>query len=108
MIDVDKAIVAAINSGKVAFGTKEAIQNAKTGKARLIMISSNIPTATQRDLHYYGKLSGVPIVRYRGDGVDLGLTCGKPFAVAALVIRELGNSELLKLVESEPNEIEED
>ena len=106
MIDVDKAIAAAVNSGKVAFGTKEAIQTAKTGKAHLILVSGNVPTATQRDLHYYGKLSGVPIVRYRGDGVDLGLTCGKPFVVTALVIRELGNSEILKLVE--PNEIEED
>ncbi|UCD97069.1 MAG: 50S ribosomal protein L30e [Candidatus Bathyarchaeota archaeon] len=108
MIDMDKAIAAAINSGKVAFGTKEAIQNAKTGKARLILVARNVPTATQHDLHHYGKLSGVPIIRYRGDGVDLGLTCGKPFAVTALVIRELGNSELLTLAELEPDEVKED
>lgn len=111
MIDVDKAIAAAVNSGKVAFGTKEALLNAKTGKARLILVSRNVPAETQHDLNYYGRLSGVPVVSYRRDGVDLGMICGKPFAVSALTVREVGNSEILKLVESdesEPNEIGED
>ena len=99
MIDVDKAIATAIKTGKVVLGTNEAIRSAKTGKARLIIVASNSPPNVREDLQYYGKFSGVPVVSYKGDSLDMGMICGKPFAVAALTVKDPGDSDILRLAE---------
>ncbi len=99
MIDIDKAIATAVKTGKVAFGTKSAIHNAKTGRAKLLILASNCPSNVRSDLEYYCKLSNVPIITYRGTSLDLAGICGKPFPISALSIREPGDSEILRLTE---------
>jgi large subunit ribosomal protein L30e len=100
MIDVDKAIAAAVRTGRVSFGANSAIQNAQSGKTKLIILASNCPQSLREDVEYYCKLSGVPLVTYKGTSLDLAGICGKPFTVSALSIREPGDSEILKLTES--------
>ena len=107
IIDVDKAIDAAVKTGKVVFGSESAIKNAQTGKARLIVISANCPAEARGDIEYYSNLSGVNIVVYRGTSIDLGMTCKKPFMVSALTIKEPGDSDILKLIEQPSTEEEE-
>lgn len=104
MIDVDKAVAAAVKTGKVAFGADEALRSAKTGKAQLILVASNSPPHIRGDLEFYVKLSQVPLVNYRGSNVDLGVVCGKRFPVAALTVKEPGDSEVLKLAEERATE----
>jgi len=99
MIDIDKAIATAVKTGKVAVGTKSAIHNAKTGRAKLLILASNCPSNVRSDLEYYCKLSNVPIITYRGTSLDLAGICGKPFPISALSIREPGDSEILRLTE---------
>jgi len=106
MIDVDKAIAAAVKTGKVVFGATEAIRSAKTGKARLIVVASNSPSHIRESIESHGKLSEVPVVSYRSNSVDLGMVCGKKFAVTALTVKEPGDSEVLKLVETAEDESE--
>jgi large subunit ribosomal protein L30e len=105
MIDIDKAISTAVKTGKVSFGSNSAIQSAKTGKAKMIIVASNCPDEIRKDLEYYCKLSNIPLITYRGSSIDLAAVCGKPFLVSALTIREPGDSEILRLVE--PAETEE-
>ncbi len=100
MIDVDRAIATAVKTGKVEFGAKSAIKNAKLGRAKLIILASNCPKNIRADIEYYSKLSKVPIYIYKGTGIDLAAVCGKPFIVSALSIREPGDSEILKVVRS--------
>lgn len=100
MIDIDKAIAAAVKSGKVSFGAASAVQNAQSGKAKLIILAANAPSNVREDVEYYCKLSKVPLTSYRGSSLDLAATCGKPFTVSALSIREPGDSEILKLTET--------
>lgn len=100
MIDVDKAIAAAVKSGKVSFGAASAVQNAQAGKAKLIILAANVPSNVREDVEYYCKLSKVPLINYKGSSLDLAATCGKPFTVSALCIREAGDSEILKLTET--------
>jgi len=99
MIDVDRAIATAVKTGKVVLGANEAIRSAKTGKARLVILSSNSPPQVREDLEYYGKLSKIPMITYRGNSIDLGMVCGKPFPVATLTVKEPGDSDILKLVQ---------
>ena len=105
MIDMDKAIATAVKTGKVTFGANSAVQNAKTAKAKMIIIASNCPMGTREDIEYYSKLSNIPYMTYKGSALDLAAVCGKPFTVSALSIRESGDSEILKLTEApEPEE----
>ena len=100
MIDINKAIATTVRTGKFFFGAKDAIKNAKIGKARLIVIAANCPKNAHEDIEYYCKLSDIPVVIYRGTSIDLGAVCGKPFMVSALTVREPGDSEILKLTEA--------
>ena len=104
MIDVDKAIATAVKTGKVSFGANSAVQNAKTGKAKLIILASNCPKTVREDIEYYCKLSRVPLITHKGSSMDLAAICGKPFSVSALSIREPGDSEILKLTETVESE----
>jgi large subunit ribosomal protein L30e len=100
VIDVDKAISAAVKTGKVTFGAASAVQNAQTGKAKLIILASNCPEDVRGDVEHYSKLSNVPLIVYKGTSLDLAAVCGRPFSVSALSIREAGDSEILKLTET--------
>ena len=107
MIDIEKAISTAVKTGKVSLGAASAVQNAQTGRAKLIILATNCPKNVRGDVEYYSKLSKVPLVIYKGTSLDLAAVCGKPFSVSALSIREPGDSEILKLTETaeaeEPN-----
>ncbi|UCE16922.1 MAG: 50S ribosomal protein L30e [Candidatus Bathyarchaeota archaeon] len=99
-MDVNKAIATTVRTGKVLFGANNAVENAKIGKAKLIIVAANCPQKIREDIQYYCRFSDVPIAIYNGTSIDLGAVCGKPFMVSALTIREPGDSDILKLVEA--------
>ena len=105
MIDVDKAIVSVVKTGKVSFGANEALQNAKSGKAKMIVLASNCPKDIKEQVEFYGKISKVPVMTYKGTSIDLATLCNKLFIISALSIRETGDSEILKVIEN--NETQE-
>ncbi len=100
MIDIDKAISAAVKTGKVSFGTNAALQSAKTGKAKMFVLAANCPKDIKEDIEHYSKLSGIPVISYKGTSMDLAEVCKKPFIISALTIREPGDSEILKVAET--------
>jgi large subunit ribosomal protein L30e len=104
VIDIDKAIATAVKTGKVSFGANSALQNAKAGKAKMIILASNCPATMRQDMEHYCKLSNVPLITYKGSSLDLAALCSKPFTISALSIREPGDSEILRLMEREEPE----
>ncbi|HIJ08112.1 TPA: 50S ribosomal protein L30e [Candidatus Bathyarchaeota archaeon] len=100
MIDLDKAIATAVKTGKVSFGTNAAVQSAKTGKAKMIVLASNCPKDIKEDIEYYSKISGIPVIAHKGASMDLAEVCKKPFIISALTVRETGDSEILKITET--------
>lgn len=99
-MDLNKQISMAVKTGKVELGCKEATDAAKTGKARLIIIASNCPEPDKSSILYNAKMSEIFVYVYSGTSVDLGTACEKPFLVAALTVKEPGDSEILKLAEA--------
>jgi len=100
VINVDKAIATAVKTGKVSFGASAALQNAKTGKAKMIILAANCPKDIKEEIEYYCKLSRVPVMAYKGASMDLAAVCNKLFIISALSIRETGDSEILKVTEN--------
>jgi large subunit ribosomal protein L30e len=100
MMDLNKQISMVVKTGKVELGCEKATDAAKTGKARLIVIASNCPEPHKSDILYNAKVSEVPVYAYSGTSMDLAVACEKPFLVAALTVKEPGDSEILKLAET--------
>jgi large subunit ribosomal protein L30e len=89
-----------VKTGKVSFGSNTALQNAKTGKAKMIVLAANCPQDIKEQIEYYGEISKVPVISYKGTSMDLAEVCSKLFIISAMCIRETGDSDILKLVES--------
>jgi large subunit ribosomal protein L30e len=101
MIDINKALASACKTGKVSYGANTALQNAKTGKAKMIVLASNCPKNIKEQIEYYGEISKVPVINYKGGSMDLAEVCNKLFIISALSIRETGDSDILKIIDQE-------
>jgi large subunit ribosomal protein L30e len=101
MIDINKHLRIAVKSGVIEFGVKDAVEASKSGKAKLLIISSNCPERYRNEITSNAKLTGIPVQIYSGTSLDLGAACEKPFVVSALSVKKEGNSEILKLAETE-------
>ncbi|MFH1056452.1 MAG: 50S ribosomal protein L30e [Candidatus Micrarchaeota archaeon] len=93
-MDFAQSIRIAVDSGKVELGLKKALKHSLNGGAKMIVVAKNCPVA--EEVNGYSKNSGVPVVVFEGNGVELGAVCGKPFSVTALSVIEEGNSDVLK------------
>lgn len=98
MVDVNKSIRMAVKTGKVGFGSKDAIDSSASAKAKLIILAKNIRGPDRDEITHHAERSEVPIYVFQGSSLDLGAVCEKPFPVSAMVVREAGDSEILKLV----------
>ncbi|MGL6297992.1 MAG: 50S ribosomal protein L30e [Methanobacteriaceae archaeon] len=99
MMDVDRGIRLAVDTGNVILGTEKSLQALKLGKGALAVIAENSPADIKADVEHYSNLSEIPVYTYEGSSVDLGSVCGKPFTVATLVIDDPGDSTILEAME---------
>jgi len=98
LVDVNKQIRMAVKTGKVGFGAKEALSSTISARAKLIILAKNCRESDRDDLVYSAEQSEVPIFVFPGSSLDLGAVCERPYPVSAMVVREAGDSEVLKLV----------
>jgi len=98
MMDVDRGIRVAVDTGDVTLGSEKSIQSLKLGKGQLVIVADNSPKEILEDVEYYSKLSQIPVYIYNGTSVELGSVCGKPFTVATLVINDPGDSTVLEII----------
>ncbi|MDL2270187.1 50S ribosomal protein L30e [Methanobrevibacter sp. OttesenSCG-928-I08] len=96
MMDVERGIRVAVDTGDVTLGSEKSIQSLKLGKGKLVVVAQNSPKEIIEDVEYYSNLSEIPFYTYEGTSVDLGSVCGKPFTVATLVINDPGDSTILE------------
>ena len=90
-IDIGRALKSAISTGKVEFGVDQTTKAVKDGKAQMVILARNCPSAELK-----GDI-GVKVDVYDGNNMELGALCGKPFSVSALVIIDKGSSNILTL-----------
>ncbi len=93
--DLNKIFRSVLSTGKVVIGTRQTIDAAKNQKAQMVVFSSNCLENTRNEL------KGIPAINYPGNGIDLGIACGKPFSITAFAVLEPGDSGILSLKEHE-------
>jgi len=90
-----RAIRLCVDSGKVEFGSNAGIKRALSGKAKLVVLAKNCPAILAQDATRFCKLSGIPVLVYDGNSIDLGTVAGKPHSVAMVSIIDEGNSGIM-------------
>ena len=91
MVDISKALKAAITTGHVEFGVDQTEKAVKAGKAQMVILAENCPSEMLK-----GDI-GVKVHVYEGNNMELGALCGKPFSVSALAVIDKGTSNILTL-----------
>ncbi len=97
MIDLNRQVKILVRTGKFSLGTAEAIEAARMGRAKVIILASNCPEPFRTDVIRYAGISGVPVHISEVTSVDLGSMCEKPYMISAISITEPGDSEILQL-----------
>jgi large subunit ribosomal protein L30e len=79
-----------LRSGRAAIGAETVLRSLKRGEAKLVVVASNCPEDVLSDIQHHSRLAGVTVEVFEGNSQELGIACGKPFAVSALAL--LGES----------------
>ena len=90
-----------MKSGKYTLGYKTVLKSLRSGKSKLILISSNVPPVRKSEIEYYAMLSKTGVHHYAGTNIDLGTACGKYFRVSCLSITDPGDSDIVKQMQGE-------
>ena len=101
MISIDHELRLALSTGKVQLGSKTAEREMRRGRAKMAILSSNCPEEKGEFIKQYGKLANIPVLEHSKDSIDLGMLCGKPYPVSAIVINDPGDSKILNIVKEQ-------
>jgi len=85
-----------MKSGKSSLGYKSSMKQLRQGRAKLVIVSSNIAPLRKSEIEYYCQLAKVPVFPFKGTNSDLGTACGKFFRVSMMTVLDAGDSDLLK------------
>lgn len=81
-------IRSAVKGGRAVIGYRNSVKTVKLGKgASMVIIANNIPANMDAEMKHNAKAAGLTIHVFDGSSKDLGTACGKPFPVAAMVIK---------------------
>ncbi|KAF8819757.1 ribosomal protein RPL30, partial [Cardiosporidium cionae] len=85
-----------MKSGKASLGYKRALADVRSGRAKLVVISSNCPPLRKSEMEYNAMLAKCGVHHYLGDTRELGTACGKVFRVSCMSITNAGDSDIIK------------
>lgn len=99
-MDIENALRRVLETGKVEFGSKKAVEHIVHEKAKLIVLSSNCPKETRADIEHNAKIAAIPILYFNGTAMQLGELCGKPFLISALTVLDPGRVSINDLIKA--------
>merc|ERR1739849_11772 len=86
-----------MKSGKFVLGYRETLKKLRSSKGKLIILASNTPALRKSEIEYYAMMSKTGVHHYTGDNNQLGTACGKYFRVGCLCITDPGDSDIIKM-----------
>ncbi len=84
---VAEEIQSAVKSKRAIVGYRRSVKFLKTGEAKIVIIADNIPDSMSAEMKRNAEVAGAKLEVFDGGSRDLGTACGKPFPVAAMVIK---------------------
>ncbi len=96
MSNISNDIRIAVDTGKVSLGYKEVVRAIEDNSAKLVIVAQKGEKNRIADIEHLCKVSGIKLVPYDDNSIELGAVCGKPYSVISLAIIEQGNSKILE------------
>lgn len=93
-MDIAKELKITLSTGKVEIGYKVGLKILGKNKAKLVVVSSNMPESLLKKIQKAAE--GIPLYKFPGSSWDLGGLCGKPFPVTTVAVLDPGESGMLK------------
>uniref|UniRef100_A0A7S3QP72 Ribosomal protein eL8/eL30/eS12/Gadd45 domain-containing protein n=2 Tax=Eukaryota TaxID=2759 RepID=A0A7S3QP72_DUNTE len=94
--NINSRLALVMKSGKYQLGFKTALKTLRSGKAKLLIVSNNIPPVRKSELEYYAMLAKTGVHHYSGNNIELGTSCGRYFRVSVMAITDAGDSDIIK------------
>ncbi|HLF16329.1 MAG TPA: 50S ribosomal protein L30e [Candidatus Thermoplasmatota archaeon] len=94
-MDVQRSLRTVIATGKVLLGADQTAKAVERGEAKMVVLSQNAPHGA--DIRSAAAKKRIPVYDFDGMGTQLGPACGKPFAISALAVLDVGESDVLAL-----------
>ncbi len=104
MIEIEKELRTAMQTGLIVLGSKESIKSVRSGAGKLVLMAKNCPKTYASEIEEASKKSGTPVKVLDYTSIELGAFCKKPHSVAIMVVKDAGSSEILNI--SRENKIE--
>ncbi|MGC8628993.1 MAG: 50S ribosomal protein L30e [Candidatus Micrarchaeia archaeon] len=96
MADLNSDLRLAIDTGSVSFGKKETKNAIHSRKAKAVVLASKGKADVLEEIVHLCKIAGIRVINFKGNPMELGTVCGKPFSVSCLAISEAGTSNILQ------------
>jgi len=96
MVDIDKILKNTVKKGTVKIGTKESKSSIDNGSAKLVVMANNFPDYLE--IEKLAKKKNIPIYNFESNSLDLGITCGKAFAISVFAVLDDGGSNILNQI----------
>ena len=81
-------IQSSLKAGNIIIGYKESLDYLKNSSPKMVVVSNNIQEDKKNEIENDAELSGTKLEVFEGDSKELGVICGKPFPISALVIKK--------------------
>ncbi|KAJ3636431.1 hypothetical protein Zmor_003940 [Zophobas morio] len=92
---INARLALVMKSGKYNIGYNSTLNSLRSGKSKLVIISSNCPPLKKSELEYYAMLSQTQVHHFSGTNRELGNACGKYFSICTLGITDAGDSDII-------------
>lgn len=96
MPDIATDIRIAVDSGKVAIGANSVIGSMHQNKAKLVVVAIRGNKTATSDIQHLSNVTGIEVIKFEGDSMQLGAVCGKPYSVSTIAVMDSGNSHILE------------
>jgi len=90
-MDEAMAVRQAVDTGDVSIGARSTEKALKRKTAKMIVVSTNCPD------YPWMKDVNVRVHKFKGNSLDLGAACGKPYSISVIAIVNPGESSILSL-----------
>lgn len=87
-MSLEKDIKKALKENRLVVGSNSVVKAAKAGSLQGIIYADNAPKTTLKDVHHYANVSGIQAQEFKGNSLQLGEACGKPFGILLLGFRK--------------------
>ena len=95
MGDLVKDIRLAVDTGKVALGSKEVMRAISGDKAKVVVVANKGKKQTVDDILHSCNVASIKVINFKDGSLELGTVCGKPYSINAVAVMEPGNSNIL-------------